>query len=627
MSRKLEVTIVGDARGLQRAFGQAGKAGDGLGRRLSRGAGKGLVAVGKGALIAGGAIGVGLVAALGLGVKGFMEEEKASAQTAAALKSTGNAANTSLKAVESMADSLEKMSGADKAAIQSGANLLLTFTNVRNEVGKGNDIYNQATRTMLDMSTALGQDTKSSAVQLGKALNDPIKGITALSRVGVSFTQGQKDQIKAMVEAGDTMGAQKLILAELNKEFGGSAKAAGETFGGQLNILKARLGDVAENIAGRLIPHLMSLLTWANTHWPAFEAAITQVVNRIVAWFQANWPTIQAVALGTFEALKSAWENVLQPALAAISAGVEWLVGQAQTHWPKIQKAAADVLEWYNAHLKPAIEAVVSFIAAVWERYGAEISATVTAAFGVVKTVITTTMAVVKGLIEAALAVISGDWSGAWNALKGVASTALTGAVEVIRGVVDTVKEAAKAVGTAAIDGIEAGLAKIGEKVKGKLGDAKDAITNFDPSEAASDLGGKIVDGIMSGLATLGGKVTSLVRDALNAPIKAFNGLKIPRAELSVSIPGVGPFGGAKIGFGAGPYDLPDLPTFDDGGVMPGPRGKHSLAWVAGGETILPTHRDPAPAPVVHHHWNLPQGVTDPDAIAASLEWRMRSVS
>ena len=86
-----------------------------------------------------------------------------------------------------------KKTGIDDEAIQSGENLLLTFTNIRNEAGKGNDVFNQATETMTDMSVALGQDMKSRRRQLGKALNDPIKGITALSRVGVSVHRGPEE--------------------------------------------------------------------------------------------------------------------------------------------------------------------------------------------------------------------------------------------------------------------------------------------------------------------------------------------------------------------------------------------------------------------------------------------------
>ena len=55
---------------------------------------------------------------------------------------------------------------------------------------------------------------------LGKALNDPVKGITALSKVVVTFTEDQKKMIKTMVETGDAAGAETVILDDLAKEFG-----------------------------------------------------------------------------------------------------------------------------------------------------------------------------------------------------------------------------------------------------------------------------------------------------------------------------------------------------------------------------------------------------------------------
>ena len=143
------------------------------------------------------------------------------------------------------------------------ARTLLTFKGIRNEVGKGNKIFDQATGIMADMSVALGQDTTTSAMQLGKALNDPIKGMTALRRVGVTFTEAQEKQIK-LQESGDTMGAQKIILRELRDEFGGSAKAAGETFGGQINILRERFNNWAGDMVGKAIPMLKRLFEWFN---------------------------------------------------------------------------------------------------------------------------------------------------------------------------------------------------------------------------------------------------------------------------------------------------------------------------------------------------------------------------
>jgi hypothetical protein len=121
---------------------------------------------------------------------------------------------------------------------------------VRNEVGKGNKIFDQATQIVVDMSTALGQDLKSSSIQVGKALNDPIKGVTALQRVGVSFTKQQKDQIKTLVDSGKTLDAQKLILRELGKEFGGAAEAAATP----MDKLRVKVGNLEETIGTKLIP-------------------------------------------------------------------------------------------------------------------------------------------------------------------------------------------------------------------------------------------------------------------------------------------------------------------------------------------------------------------------------------
>ena len=161
------------------------------------------------------------------------------AQTAQVLASTGNAAGMTAEQLKALAFQLQNVTNFSDEVTLSGENLLLTFTNI------GRDVFPDATRTMLDMSVALKQDLKSSAIQLGKALNDPIKGITALQRDGVSFTESQKDTIQALVDTGRTADAQRLILAELQKEFGGSAEAARKADGG-LIAFKNTLGDLQE---------------------------------------------------------------------------------------------------------------------------------------------------------------------------------------------------------------------------------------------------------------------------------------------------------------------------------------------------------------------------------------------
>jgi hypothetical protein len=217
----------------------------------------GLAGIGGG-IVAGGvaAAGAGIASLTGLlysSAEAAADSEDKLAQLNSVLTSTGGVSGMTVDSVSSLADSLSSVTKFEDEAIISAESMLLTFTNI------GKDVFPNATETVLDMSQALGQDLKSSSVQLGKALNDPINGITALSRVGVTFTDEQKDLIKTLVETGDTVGAQKVILEELNKEFGGSAKAAGSTFTGVMERIKNTLGNLKEVIGGAVLPVLTQL--------------------------------------------------------------------------------------------------------------------------------------------------------------------------------------------------------------------------------------------------------------------------------------------------------------------------------------------------------------------------------
>lgn len=184
----------------------------------------------------------------------FEEHETVVAQTNAVLKSTGQAAGLSAEEIVKMADSLSKVTLFSDEAILSGQNLLLTFMNI------GKDVFPEATQAMVDMSQAMGQDLKSSAIQMGKALNNPIEGLSALSRVGVAFTPIQEEMIRSMVKAGNVAGAQKIILKELNAEFGGSAKSAFEA-ASSITILQKNMAEAKEEIGRGLTPVVNSLFT------------------------------------------------------------------------------------------------------------------------------------------------------------------------------------------------------------------------------------------------------------------------------------------------------------------------------------------------------------------------------
>lgn len=216
---------------------------------------------------------------LGGAIGEAQEAAKAMAQTEAVIKSTGKAAKVSAKDVGDLAEALSKKAGIDDELIQSGANVLLTFTKVRNEVGKNNDIFDQATAAALDMSVALGTDMKGAAILVGKALNDPIKGVTALTRSGVQFTEQQKEQIKTMVANGDAMGAQKIILAELTTQFGGSAAAQATAS----DKLRVSWGNLQEKLGTALLPVLNQVVTALDKFLPVIEPLLPILVPMAAA--------------------------------------------------------------------------------------------------------------------------------------------------------------------------------------------------------------------------------------------------------------------------------------------------------------------------------------------------------
>jgi hypothetical protein len=195
----------------------------------------------------------GLSAAVFGVVSAYAVQEQAEIKTRQTIKATGEAAGLSAEEIFKMAEALQNVTKFGDEAIIGGQNLLLTFKNI------GKDVFPRTTEIMLDMSEAMGQDLKSSAIQLGKALNDPTVGLTALSRVGITFSDQQKDLIKTLQDTGDIAGAQKIILKELESQFGGVARASASGTG-QIIQLKNIMGDLSEDIGRELLPALLPMV-------------------------------------------------------------------------------------------------------------------------------------------------------------------------------------------------------------------------------------------------------------------------------------------------------------------------------------------------------------------------------
>lgn len=256
------------------------------------------------AMIGGVAIAGTAVIGFGLAsVQAYQESQDAVSQLEAAIKSTGDASGLSSKDFQDQAAALQRMTGVSDEAVISSEAMLSTFTNLKGGV------MQKATNTVLDMATAMNgglipsaEQLRDQSIQLGKALNNPTEGLTALTRVGVTFTDQQKEQIKKMQEAGDIAGAQGVVLNELSKEFGGSAEAAGKTFSGQINIAKQTVNDFMELVGASIVkymqPMIEKFIAWTNSIGGAQGMMDLLILKfqQIKVWMQDHIEIVIAVA-------------------------------------------------------------------------------------------------------------------------------------------------------------------------------------------------------------------------------------------------------------------------------------------------------------------------------------------
>ena len=358
--------------------------------------GKTFGGLGKVALIAGGAIAAGFGAALVMGMKGVSEGEDAIAQLDAVLKSTGGSAGVIRKDLLDMADQMQKTTKFTQEETLAAESLLLTFTNI------GSKTFPRATQAAADMATALGTDMAGQSIALGKALNNPTKGITALTRVGVTFTDEQKKSIKAMQESGDMAGAQTVILKELEKEFGGSAKAAGQTFSGQLIILKNAFGEVTEALALQFMPYLQKFLDFVIGNMPKIEKFFTVAFDVIGKVLTTVWGIIQNNLIPAFQSLRS-W----------LATNMPLSKNDVNNAFISIQKMFKTVSDFVTTHLVP----IFNNMKDMFSKNFPAIKAAVQKAYDYIKPSFDRLVQTIK---ESVMPILMGLWDTVKKAIPGV---------------------------------------------------------------------------------------------------------------------------------------------------------------------------------------------------------------
>jgi hypothetical protein len=368
-------------------------------------------------------------------VEGVHQLEQATAQVRAGLLSTKGAAGMTFEDVEKSAKSLAAQLPYSRTAMLEMQSILLTFPSVTKES------FTPASAIIADMSTRLGQDLKSSAIQVGKALQDPIKGVTALRRVGVNFNETQTEMIKKMVASGHTAQAQAAIMKELQTEFGGSAKAAADAdpmfrFNKAMGSFKLAVGEAGMELLQVLQPALEAVASM-------FVSA-GKGIKTFIEFLKENSDAVKAVAIGVGVSMAIYGTYLLVVNAASI----------ATTVWTAAQTALNFVLSANPIGIVVvAIGALVAGIVYAYEHF-AKFRAVVTATWAVLKEFASIVIDVYAGLGKTIMGVLTFD-------PKMIAE----GATQAI----SAVKNSAERLGKAAKEGYDTGMKDFGAEHKEKV--------------------------------------------------------------------------------------------------------------------------------------------------------------
>lgn len=320
--------------------------------------------------------------------EGFQSEklfQTSTAQLNQVLKTTHGVAGESADSVDKLSEKIAGYSGETVNALRNSQVMLLGFTNIRDIAGKNNDIFARASIAAEDLSKRYGLDVASSARTLGRALNDPARGLLLLRRAGIQLTAQQADQAKKLAEHGKVLEAQKVILKAVEQRVGGAANAYGKTLPGQVARAREQLNEFSRVAVEALLPSITragtGLLNFAKTHAAEAQRAfqtlgdwigrVVTVLGAVATFIGQHAGLFKALAVGalaTATAIKgiaiaqALWNAVsnANPILLIIKA-VVGLAGALIYAW-RTSSTFRDGVKTAFSDIEHAVGVAVSFI-------------------------------------------------------------------------------------------------------------------------------------------------------------------------------------------------------------------------------------------------------------------------
>ena len=392
----------------------------------------GKVAVAFGAVATAGAAAIGATIALS------EKQELAERRVEQTIRSTGDAAGFTADQIKDMASEMQAATIYGDEDVLGAQNLLLTFTNIKD------DVFPATLKSVADIASVMGTDLNQAAIQIGKAINDPKTGLAGLSRIGITFSEDQKDIIKNLVDMGQTAEAQAMILNTLQEQFGGQAELVRKTFTGQLTAMTNTLFDSFETVGKASTDFLLPIVTVVADMTESVSAFITENASMIsgimiagtaitgiiagLAGFttaviaaQMAWNSLN-LAIGIFTATMSTTVIPALTAAAPIIAGVTAALAAMYLAWDELvivataaYKGVAFVAESIAFSINTIIDTIkfafketapglFQFFSDLWENLKSIVSGAVSFIINAINKVVNTYRSV-KSTVQAALGI------------------------------------------------------------------------------------------------------------------------------------------------------------------------------------------------------------------------------
>jgi hypothetical protein len=325
-----------------------------------------------------------------------LEAEKSGAKLTAAFKNMGKTSGKSLEELQAQAVKLGEATTFDDEGIMEAQAALLTFGAVSGEA------FDRALQGALDYAAATGTDAVAATKTFGKALADPEAGLARLARAGIVFTDAQKEQVKTLVEAGDTLGAQEVILAGIEQRYAGVNAELQATSAGQAAQAFEDLTNAGEDLGAIFLPAIAAVAQKVSElarFFTSLDPAVQQTIVTIGLLLAAIGPAAFVIGkmvtafkgvIVVFNLLKVAMLTNPFTALAVAVAAIAFLI---ISNWDAIWKFLKET--W--AAITKALSGVVKFFTDAW-----------------------------NGLVKAT--------TDAWNAVVGIIKGVINGIIDVING-------------------------------------------------------------------------------------------------------------------------------------------------------------------------------------------------